>query len=272
VGVNTLVDVSPVPDVAKVIELCERVPDLNVILATGAYLEGAAWTGSVGDLTEDEMFAHMVGNLTDGYRAPGHTGIRAGVIKVASAGPQLTEWEMKNFRAAARAQQRCHVPICFHSCAGCRTQMEYVREHGATIEATYYSHIEAEFGWEGRSLEEETAYLADVCAAGGYLQFNNFDFEFDTPFSDMLSLVNTLGQTGHGDRILYSIDANWEFDEDGRPWHEAERKHPETGKRTYAYAITHATPMLMSAGVSLQRINRYLVENPRRLFETFDGG
>jgi phosphotriesterase-related protein len=272
VGVNTLVDVSPVPDVAKVIELCERVPDLNVILATGAYLEGAAWTGSVGDLTEDEMFAHMVGNLTDGYRAPGHTGIRAGVIKVASAGPQLTEWEMKNFRAAARAQQRCHVPICFHSCAGCRTQMEYVREHGATIEATYYSHIEAEFGWEGRSLEEEAAYLADVCAAGGYLQFNNFDFEFDTPFSDMLSLVNTLGQTGHGDRILYSIDANWEFDEDGRPWHEAERKHPETGKRTYAYAITHATPMLMSAGVSLQRINRYLVENPRRLFETFDGG
>ena len=48
---------------------------------------------------------------------------------------------------------------------------------------------------------------------------------------------------------------------------EAEREHPETGRRTYAYAITNATPMLMAAGVSLQRITRYLVDNPRRYFE-----
>ena len=85
----------------------------------------------------------------------------------------------------------------------------------------------------------------------------------------MLYLINYLDEAGYGDRILYSIDTNWEFDEAGRPWHEAEKQHPETGKRTYAYCITHATPMLMAGGVSLQRVNRYLIDNPRRLFDAF---
>jgi len=270
VGIDTLVDVTPVPDVAKMLKLAEHVPELNIVLATGAYLEGSPWTRPVRDLSEDAMFDRMVENLTEGYDGFEDTGVRAGVIKVASNTPELTDWEKKNFRAAARAQQECRVPICFHSCAGCRNQMEYVREHGARIDATYYCHVEAEFGWEERSLEKEADYLADVCRAGGYLQFNNFDFEFDTPFADMVLLFNHLEERGHGDRVLYSIDANWDFDEDGRLWHEQERNHPATGKRTYAYCITHATPMLMGAGVSLQRINRYLVQNPRRLFEAFD--
>ncbi len=271
-GIDTMVDVTPVPDLASVMEANARVPGLNLVLATGAYLENAEWTRPVRDLTGDQMLEHMVKNLTEGYDGFEGTGIRAGVIKVASNTSQLTEWEKKNFRAAARAQQAARVPICFHSCSGCRTQMEYAREHGARIDATYYCHIEAEFGWEGRSREEEARYLAEVAEAGGYLQFNNFDFEFDTPLDDMVYLLDFLEEESFGDRVLISIDANWEFDEDGRAWHEAEREHPETGKRTYAYCITNAVPMLMGAGVSLQRINRYLVENPRRLFEAFDRG
>jgi len=267
VGVNTIVDVSPVPDVARILALSERVPELNLVLATGAYLETAEWTRPVRDLSEDQMCERMVKDMTEGYDGFEGTGVRAGVIKVASNLSQLTEWEKKNFRAAARAQRQAPAPICFHSCSGCREQMEYAREHGANISATFYSHVEAEFGWEGRSLEEEALYLEDVTRAGGYLQFNNFDFEFDTPLEDMLYLISRLEERGYGDRLLISIDANWSFDEDGSIWHEAEKHHAETGKRTYAYAITHAVPMLMSGGVSLQRINRYLVENPRRLFE-----
>jgi len=267
VGINTLVDVSPVPDVARTIELSDRAPELNLVLATGAYLETAEWTKPVRELSEAQMHERMVKNPTEGYDGFEDTGVRAGVIKVASNLPQLTDWEKKNFRAAARAQRECRVPICFHSCSGCREQMLYVREHGANVSATFYSHVEAEFGWERRSIEEEARYLEEVAGAGGYLQFNNFDFEFDTPFEDMLYLINYLDEHSYGDQLLLSIDANWNFDEDGSIWHEAEKQHPETGKRTYAYAMTHAVPMLMSAGVSLQRINKYLIDNPRRLFE-----
>jgi len=83
-------------------------------------------------------------------------------------------------------------------------------------------------------------------------------------------LLRRLEADEFGDRVFISIDANWSFDEDGRVWHEAEKEHPETGKRTYAYTITHAAPMLMAEGFSLHPINRYLIDNPRRFFEAFD--
>jgi phosphotriesterase-related protein len=268
VGINTIVDCGPFPDLPKIIELAERVPQLNYVLSTGAYGKGVgpAW---IQELDEAGMEEHMVHNVTLGYEGFEDTGIRAGVIKVAGNRSDVTEdeWEAKNFRAAARAQARCRVPIVTHACTGARSQMELLRAHEAKIAATFYSHVEAEFGWESRTLAEEVDYLSDVASAGGMLQFNNFDFAFDTPWEDMLHLLRALEARGLGGNILMSIDANWTFDEGGHIWHEAEKHHPETGKRTYAYMITHAVPMLLAEGFSLQQMMKYLVENPRRLFE-----
>ncbi len=266
VGINTMVDCGPFPDIPEILKLQEAFPEINLVLSTGAYVEGAV-PEPIRSYTEDQMVAHMVKNITRGYDRFESTGVKAGIIKVAGNKSTLTDWEKKNFRAAARAQRECGVPIVTHACAGAREQMEILRENGACIEATFYSHVEAEFGWDGRTKEQEGEYLLDVAKAGGYLHFNNFDFEFDTPFPDMLYLINYLEAQGCGHRIFFSIDTNWSFDEDGNIWHEAQRQHPETGRRTYAYAITDAATMLMKSGVSLQRIWKYLVDNPRRYFE-----
>ena len=271
VGINTLVDCGPFPDIPRIIALNERVPELNLVLSTGAYGPGSG-PASILELDEAGMEEHMTRNITDGYEGFEDTGIRAGVIKVAGNHPDVNEnpWEAKNFRAAARVQSRTRVPIVTHACTGAGSQMRLLRDHGANIAATFYSHIEAKFGWEGRSVEQEAEHLSEVAAAGGCLQFNNFDFDFDTPWDEMVYLMTYLEDRGLGDRILISVDANWSFDEEGRIWHEAEKDHPITGRRTYAYMITHAAPMLMAAGFSLQRINNYLVGNPRRYFEAFD--
>lgn len=268
VGINTLVDCGPFPDIPKVIELQERVPELNLVLSTGAYSESTT-PPAIRALDEVGMEAHMVKCVTEGYEGFEDTGVRAGIIKVAGNNAEVRqdEWEAKNFRAAARAQRRCGVPIVTHACTGARSQMELLREHGAIIGATFYSHIEAKFGWEGRDAEQQAEYLAEVAEAGGLLQFNNFDFDFDTPWEEMVFLMRYLERRGLGDRILISIDANWSFDEEGRIWHEQEKQHAKTGKRTYAYMITHAVPMLLAEGFSLQQMVRYLVDNPRRLFE-----
>ncbi len=273
VGINTLVELTPWANVKKIIELNELVPEINIILSTGAYLKGVG-PQELSAMSEDEMEDHMTKDLTEGYDGLEYTGVKAGIIKVASKDPTLTEWEKKNFRAAAKVQKKLKVPIATHANTGARAQMQLLRESGADISATFYSHVSTEFGefadWEGRSLKEQAKYLEDVTKEGGHLQFNNFDFGFYTPFDDMLYLINYLEEKGYGDKIFISIDANFELDEDGRIWLEAEKEHPETGKRTFAYAITNAVPMLMSAGVSLQRINKYLIENPRRFFEHFN--
>lgn len=267
VGVNTIVDLTPWPNVGKLAELNSLVPELQFVLSTGAYVDGLG-PDYIRSMNQSDMEAHMRRNIREGYEGFEETGITAGIIKVASDTEKITEWEAQNLRAAAKVQQECRIPIALHSVAGCRNQMEILRDSGADISATFYSHIEAEFGWEGRTLQEEAKYLEDVVREGGYLQFNNFDFEFDTPFADMLYLFNYLEDRGYGDKIFFSIDVNIEVDDEGNIWLEAEREHPEAGKRTYAYAITNAATMLMSAGVSLQRIHKYLVENPRRFFET----
>jgi phosphotriesterase-related protein len=264
-GIDTIVELTPWPNVGKIIELNEKLPELNFILSTGAYLEKAEHP--ITRMGETEFYEHMVRNITHGYEGFEKTGVKAGIIKVAGNTSKLTDWEKRNFRLAARVQKECKVPIATHACAGCREQMTVLKEAGANIAATFYSHVEAEFGWDGRTLQQEAEYLADVARAGGYLHFNNFDFEFDTPFAHMLFLINYLDSKGFGDKVFFSIDTNIEVDENGKIWMEAERQHPETGKRNYAYAITNATPMLMSAGVSLQRINTYLIDNPRRYFE-----
>jgi phosphotriesterase-related protein len=266
VGINTIVDLTPYPDVGRVLELARRVPNLNLILSTGAYLHGST-PAAIRELDEEGMVERMTRHLTEGYEGFEDAGVRAGIIKVAAAGPALTAWELKNFRAAARVHRELCVPIATHACSGAKAQMEALRDSGADLRGTFYSHVEAEFGWEGRALKEEAGYLEQVTQSGGCLQFNNFGFEFDTPFDDLLYLINYFEEHGYGDRVFLSIDANWTFDDEGRVWHEAEKQHPETGKRTYAYMITHAVPMLMAAGISLQRIHRYLVDNPRRFFE-----
>jgi phosphotriesterase-related protein len=268
VGINTIVELTPWPDVAAIAELNDAVPELNVILSTGCYLQGCGHP--VTRMGESELYERMVGDITRGYNGFEDTGVKAGIIKVAAETSRLTEWEKRNLRLAARVQRECQVPIATHACAGAGEQMAVLRDAGANIAATFYSHIEAEFGWDGRSLAEEAEYLADLTRAGGFLQFNNFDFDFDTPLPDLLYLINYLEQGGFGDKVLYSIDTNFTIDDDGRIWMEAEREHPQTGRRTYAYAITHATPMLMAAGVSLQRITKYLVDNPRRFFEAIE--
>jgi phosphotriesterase-related protein len=270
VGINTVVDLTPWPNVGELVELNALLPEMHFVLSTGAYIDGMG-PEEIRALSEAEMEEHMALNITDGYEGFESTGVKAGIIKVGSRDQNITEWEKKNFRAAARVQQRLRVPIAVHSVAGARNQMEVLRAAGADISGTFYSHVEAEFGWEGRSLQEEARYLEEIAREGGHLQFNNFDFEFDTPFPDMLYLINHLEERGYGDRIFISIDVNIEVDDQGKIWLEAERQHPEAGRRTYAYMITHAVPMLMSGGVSLQRISRYLIDNPRRFFEALHG-
>jgi phosphotriesterase-related protein len=279
-GVKTLVDLTPLQNVDKVLRLQERLPELNIILSTGAYVEGGGrylfdsqrrgkTPDEVDRFTEDEMVRHMTKNLTQGYDGYERTGVRAGIIKVAANKPALTDWEKKNFRAAARVQTELKVPIATHACAGAREQMRFLQENGTHIPATFYSHVEATFGWEGRTLEQEAEYLAEITRAGGYVQFNNFDFEFDTPWADLVGLIDALDKKGFGDRMFISIDVNWEVDADGKIWHEAQREHPVAGRRTYAYTLKHAVPKLRAAGVSQPRIDRFLVENPRRFFSAW---
>lgn len=264
-GGQTIVDVGPNTsrNMDWYAELAPQVK-INIIVSTGFYLERLV-PEELRELSEDAYVERFTRELTEGI---GGSGIRAAVIKVAGHKAELTPWEIKVMCAAARVQRETGVPICTHACEGARSQFDVLVGAGADPERIYLSHVEAEFGWEGRTLQEEARYLEAIAREGGTLYFNNFCFEFDTPHEDLMYLMHYLCDKGYAHRVMFGIDANYRFDDDGNVWWEAQKEHPETGVRDFAYTYTGAIPLMRRWGFTDEHFHTFLVENPRRMFST----
>jgi len=261
-GVESLVELTPFREVRWLEEVAARAPEVNIILCTGNYLE-RMMPEHLRTLDEDGMYARMVRELTEGIDG---SGVKAGIIKVAANKPEMTDWEKRVFRAAARAHKDTGARIATHACSGARAQMDYLVEHGVDPSRVFFSHVEAEFGWEGRSLRQQTQYLLEIARAGGRLLFNNFGFEWDTPWQDLVFLLRYLIEQGRRDCILTSVDANWRWNGQGQVEWEAERSHPEAARRTFAYMLTEVVPQLRVSGFTEEDVRAFLVDNPRQFF------
>jgi phosphotriesterase-related protein len=262
VGVKTVVDLTPVRRIDWFMEIADRV-DVAIVASTGYYLHGMT-PKPLAALDEAAMTDRMIRELTDGIDT---TGVRAGIIKIAANRPEMTDWELQVFRAAAKAQLETGACIATHAVSGCGNQAEALLEAGADLSRVFFSHIEAEFGWEGRTLQEQADYLTAITRKGGSLLFNNFGFEFDTPWEDLTFLVHYLCDAGYADKVLMSVDCNWTWNEEGRIEFEAEREHPDCARRTFAYMMTDAVPALLEAGFDADDIRTFLVDNPRQFFD-----
>ena len=264
-GGQTIVDVGPSP-LRHPEWYAELAPQLklHIIVCTGFYLQSRTPEALWG-LSEEQYVERFTRELTEGI---GGSRIRAALIKVAGNKAQLTPWEIKVMKAAARVQRATGVPICTHACEGARSQFDLLVSEGADPERIYMSHVEAEFGWEGRSLREEAKYLEDIARRGGSLFFNNFEFQFDTPHEDMMYLMRYLCDRGYDNRVLYGMDTNFWVDDDGQIWLEAQREHPETAVRVYSYTLTGAQELMRKWGFTDEHFHTFLVDNPRRMFST----
>jgi len=181
-GCRTIVEVSPPRMFLQanggrnipVLQEVARRATVNMLCCTGYY----QIPPEIKDKGTEAIADEMVREIIDGIDG---TTVRAGLIKVAANHVPLEPSEEKIFIAAAEAQSQTGVPICCHSIFGPDAQLEALAKSGADPDHCYFSHVEAEFGWEGRSLEDEVKYLLDVARKGGALLFNNFGFEHDTP-------------------------------------------------------------------------------------------
>ena len=260
-GVKTVVDLTPVRRIDWFMEIADRV-DVNIVACTGYYVNRMT-PPPLAAFSEAQMVDRMVRELTMGIDT---TDVRAGIIKVAGVDPELTEWEKQVFRAAAAAQRQTGACIATHAIAGSRAQADVILRAGGDLNKVFFSHVEAEFGWEGRSLQEEARYLEGITRDGGSLLFNNFGFEFDTPWPDLVYLLKYLCDAGYQDKILMSMDCNWTWNAADEIEFEAAAEHPDTARRTFAYMVTDVIPALLESGFSGEDIQTFLVDNPRRFF------
>ncbi len=255
-GIDTVVDLTPF----RPLQLYKRIAEkttVRIVPSTGFYrlAKIPKWMADIED--EKQMEELMLKELTEGI---GDSKIKAGIIKVAGEGFSLSDWEKKVFRAAARVQKATGCPIATHT-GGAMEQFNLLVKTGAQPNRIFLSHVDV--GRKGKPGD-----LLTIAKEGGYLEVDTFGQEFYTPWSDLGSFLRAFCDAGFGNKMFISIDSNWHWENGKKIFEGAGPPNfdPNAERRTFAYMMTDAVPLLLKSGFSKAEIHTFLVDNPRNYF------
>ncbi|MDN5697389.1 MAG: phosphotriesterase-related protein [Rubrobacter sp.] len=263
-GVQTIVDATPNDcgrDANFLKEASER-GGINIVCSTGYYYENEGapayfkFRASLVD-AETEIYEMMVHEITEGI---GDTGVKAGVIKLASSKDEITPYEAMFFRAGARAQRETGVPIITHTQEGTMgpEQAELLMAEGADPNRTAIGHMDG---------NTDVSYHAATLAHGVNIAFDRFGVQgiVGAPMDEMrtTALIGLLGM-GHGDNILLSHDKVnvWL----GRPLVFPEAVADLLKNWHTTHLFDNIVPKLKDAGITEKRIDAIFDDNVQRLF------
>jgi phosphotriesterase-related protein len=257
-GVRTLVDPCPI-DLGRDVELMAEVAGrsgVRIVCATGLYKEdqgGSAYfrfRSQLGDAVA-EMADLFVRELTEGV---GETGIRAGVIKVATGAGRISPYEELVLRAAARAQRATGVPITTHTDEGTMgvEQLAILAAEGVPAASVVVGHSCG---------SSDLAYHLAMLDRGAFLGFDRFGLELLHPDRARLAALAGLLALGFERQIVLSHDSVW-------CWRGRAPTLPPTVMPHWkpTHLFTCILPRLREAGVPERKIEAMLVDNPRRCF------
>ena len=257
-GLRTFLDPCPI-DLARDAEFMAEVAQatrVNIICATGLYKEDqgappyfkfrAQFNDAVSEMTET-----FVKELTDGI---GSTGIKAGILKVATQAHYISPYETMVLRAAARAAKATGTRITTHTDEGTmgREQLDIFASEGIDLRRVIIGHSCG---------SADLRYHVDMLDRGCYLGFDRFGLEILHP--DRLRTAALIGLLGIGfqNQIVLSHDSVWCWR--GRPLPIAADRMPNWDP---THVFKNIVPALRDAGVPQAKIDAMLIENPRRFF------
>jgi phosphotriesterase-related protein len=263
-GIKTVVDPTP--------NECGRNPDflreisnasgLQIICATGYYYEGEGATPyfkfrqALGT-AEEEIYEMFKKEIADGIS---DTGIKPGIIKLASSKDEITEYEKMFFRAAARIQLETGIVILTHTQEGTMgpEQAKLLIEQGADPAHIIIGHMCG---------NTNTDYHKQVMDQGVRIGFDRFGIQgmVGAPFDyERIETLTSLLQDGYENQILLSHDSVniWL----GRPPIMPEQLEKIMKNWNPAHIFTNILPILREKGVTEQQIDKMIGSNAIDLF------
>ena len=263
VGVRTIVDPTVIGlgrYIPRIQAVAERVPDLNIVVATGCYTyhdvpfffhhRTPDVRALLGKDEPEVMVPMFVGDITEGIAG---TGVRAGMLKCAIDEPGLTPGVERVMRAVARTHLATGCPITVHTHPGTRQGLVVQRvmaEEGVDPGAVVLGH-------SGDS--DDVDHLSALAEAGFWLGMDRFGINLETTFEARADTVVELCRRGFAERMVLSHDAacyiDW-IDPDALAflpqWH-------------YLHIEQDVLPYLREHGVTDAQVTTMLVANPRRV-------
>lgn len=262
-GISTLVDMTVAGlgrDIHRIQTLSEEVP-INIVVATGYYTlkdlptyfhNHGPGTLAGGPEPLEEMLER---DITEGIAG---TGVKAGVIKVASDRAGFTPDIERVMSAAAVVHLRTGVPISTHTSVANqsgRAQQKFFRERGVGPESVVIGHC-------GDTTDLD--YLRKLMDNGSMIGLDRFgigDIVPDASLSveERTETVFELIELGYSDRILLSHDAAV-FSINSEP----SVRRVKAPEWHYGLISERVLPTLRSRGVSESTIEQITVHNPAR--------
>jgi phosphotriesterase-related protein len=260
-GIRTVVDATPVDvggrDPFLLKSLSEK-SGIHIIALTGIYTECGGgsgyfkWLAEMGGRnTEDDLCELFTRELTVGM---GKSGVKAGLLKIATSDPVITEYEKMAIRAAVRVSKELGVSMTTHvegPTVG-PAQQDLLLELGADPLGIIIGHQ--------NNSDDLDYHLSQLQKPGFYLGFDrtaNIPMEPPGSEENIITLINQ----GYADRLMLSHDSITVWL--GRPW-----VRPATwADWTPLYLHTKLIPKMKAAGVTDEQIKTIFVDNPRRFFE-----
>ena len=249
-GVRTLVDLTTIDlgrDMGLIAEIAQRTR-VQIVVATGVHLKPP---GFVNRRVPDRITELFVRDIEQGI---GESGIRAGVIKIAS-GTVVDEQNIVHLRAAGRAHLATGVPISTHSEVSTgtgATQQEIFAEEGVDLTKVVIGH-------SGDSTDLD--YLGRILDRGSSLGMDRFGTGMGASTEERVATIAELCRRGYAGQMVLSHDTSCFSDTFPREIRESRLPDWE-----YTMIPMKVLPALHAAGVSHSDVLAMTTGNPRRLF------
>ena len=261
-GVTTMIDPCP-NDLGRDVEFMAEVSartGFRIVCATGLYKEDeggtAYWKFRANfGAGPDSMAELFITELTKGI---GDTGIRAGIIKVATGTGAISNYERNVLVAAAKASVETGAPITTHTDHGALgdEQQKILVEAGVPAHRIIIGHSCG---------TDDHDYHMKLVRNGSYLGFDRFGLEVLQADTKRVAALLALIRSGAGSRVVVSHDSVWCWR--GQPIPNPEAFEALLAVWTPSHFFEHVIPQLKEGGATDADIDKLLVENPRRFFE-----
>lgn len=244
-GVARIVDVTNMGMGRNVefITRLEKETGIEILMSTGYYKE-PFFPEEVEKLSIEKLEEKLINDIKIGIDGTNKKATFIG--EIGTGFEKMTSLEEKVFIVASRVQKKTGVYISTHTSLGKlgHEQLDIIEKNGGNLEKVILGHTD---------LSKDIHYIETLLKRGVYISFDTIGKINYLSEEKRIEYIKYLCDRGWENKILLSVDLT-------------RQSHlKENGGIGYSYLLEEFVPKLLENGMELEKIEKFLVENPKKI-------
>lgn len=244
-GVTRIVDVTNMGMGRNVefITRLEKKTGIEILMSTGYYKE-PFFPKEVEKLSIEKLEEKLINDIKIGIDGTNKKATFIG--EIGTGFEKMTSLEEKVFIVASRVQKKTGVYISTHTSLGKlgHEQLDIIEKNGGNLKKVILGHTD---------LSKDIHYIETLLKRGVYISFDTIGKINYLSEEKRIEYIKYLCDRGWENKILLSVDLT-------------RQSHlKENGGIGYSYLLEEFVPKLLENGVELEKIEKFLVENPKKI-------